>query len=103
MIPSGLPTTAQLRAYLGSHGWQYSHAVPPVGDMFALCDGEDTDPDPLTVFVPASDEWDDYAACVASVTETLCALERRSKQAVLADLLATEVGTNPHPTAAPVG
>lgn len=51
---------------------------------------------PIEVFVPFGEmDWDDAASAALAVADTLSALERRGKPAVLADLLATEVGAPP--------
>ncbi len=97
----GLPTTEQIRAYLTAHDWRMGWPVGTVGAMYVHRDLS-ADGNPLTVFVPSSEAFDDYAQRVWDVADSLRVLERRTRDAVLADMLATGATTAPPLPAATV-
>ncbi|MFO0825797.1 MAG: hypothetical protein U0792_22205 [Gemmataceae bacterium] len=82
-----LPTPQGIRDYLETHGWRECHPMPPVGALFEFEKLSD-DNQPITLFAPASAHYDDYALRVSDLLDTLTPVERRPREAVLADLLA---------------
>ncbi len=94
-----MPTPAQIRAYLSARDWRFGWSIGAVGAMYVHRDLSD-DGNPITVFVPASDEFDDYTQRVLDVSDTLQAFDRRDRAAVLAEMLATD--TAPAPRTPPV-
>jgi hypothetical protein len=88
MIRSPIPTTEQIRAYLTAHDWRLGWVIGSVGAMYVYRDLSD-DGKQITVFVPASEQFDDYTERVLDIGNTLKVLERREREDVLADMLAT--------------
>lgn len=82
-----LPTPQRIREYLETHGWHECHPMPPVGALYEFEKLSD-DNQPITLFAPASAHYDDYALRVSDLLDTLTPVERRPREAVLADLLA---------------
>ena len=81
------PGVQQIHNYLEAHGWHECDPITPVGVMFEFERLSD-DNQQITVFVPAHTEFDDYPLRVSDIVDTLAPVERRSKDAVWADLLA---------------
>jgi hypothetical protein len=92
----GFPSPEQIGAYLESHGWHFARPMKQPGKVYAMNELSDSG-EPIELFVPHGEmEWEDAASMTFAVVETLRAFERRSKEAVMADLL----GTNVEPRAA---
>jgi len=92
-----LPTPRQVRDYLRARGWQQIE-VFPTGRTFEFERLSD-DGQPITVFVPGLAVYEDYPRGVSDVIDTVSAVERRSKDAVRADLLATNTAPATSPDA----
>ncbi|QJW95018.1 hypothetical protein [Frigoriglobus tundricola] len=101
MIREPMPTTEQIRAYLTAHDWRPGWAIGSVGAMYVYRELSD-DGNPLTVFVPASEAFDDYTQRVLDIADSLRVLERRDREAVLADMLATDPTPAPRTPPVPV-
>jgi hypothetical protein len=87
--PRFLPNPARIRDYLTAHRWRKGWDITGgYGEMFVFEEPAD-DGDQITVFVPSHDLWDDYRQRAVEVVDTLAAIERRTKEAVWADLCGT--------------
>ena len=86
------PTVEQVRDYLAAHGWRFGWEVGSVGAMYIYREPTDSG-DQITVFVPASEESEDYPERVLDVANTLRVLENRDRDSILAEMLATKVPT----------
>jgi hypothetical protein len=96
------PTPEQIGTYLCSHGWRFDRPMKQPGVVYVYHQLTDSgEPVELFVphFVPHIDEVSDFATSVLAVVETVEALERRDREAVFADMLAT---TAPTPRTPPV-
>jgi hypothetical protein len=82
------PTPDQIRAYLVAHDWQPGWAVGAAGTMFVRREPAD-DGTELTVFLPASATFDDYAQRVLDIGDTLAGTEGRPRDAVLSEIART--------------
>lgn len=89
-----MPTVAQIRAYLTAHDWRFGWAIGSAGWMYVYRDPSD-DGKPITVFVPASESFDDYTQRVLDIGDTLRAFDHRERAAIIADVLATDVTPAP--------
>ncbi|MFO0826301.1 MAG: hypothetical protein U0792_24815 [Gemmataceae bacterium] len=86
-MKKAVPGAQQVRDYLEAHGWRASHEIRPVGTMYQAAILSD-DNEPLTVFAPAHEEFDDYALRVSDILDSLTVLERRSRDVIRAEMLA---------------
>ena len=101
MTSGPVPTTEQVRAYLTARDWRPGWTIGSVGVMYVYRELSDNG-NPITVFVPASEAFDDYAQRVLDIGDTLKVLERRDREAVLADMLATDPMPVPRTPPVPV-
>ena len=96
------PTPEQIGAYLTAHGWRFDRPMKQPGAVYVYHQRTD-DGKPVELFVPHFvphvDAVQDFASSVLAVVETVQALERRDRDAVLADMLAT--GVTPAPRTPP--
>ena len=92
------PTPAQIGVYLTAHGWRFARPMKRPGTVYAYHQPSD-DGNPVELFVPhfdpRADAVEDFASSVLAVADTVRSFEERSWQAVLADMLATEVAPAP--------
>jgi hypothetical protein len=57
---------------------------------------------PITVFVPVSEEFDDYTERVLDIGNTLTVLEHRDREAILVEMLAIDTTPAPRTPSVPV-
>lgn len=92
------PTPEQIGAYLTAHGWRFARPMKQPGVVYVYHQLSD-DGEPMELFVPyyvpGVDETVDFATSVLAVVETIASFEKRSRDEVFADLLATEVAPAP--------
>lgn len=77
---------AQVTAYVTSHGWTVLPARRKDAVLFVGSD--DDEGRPLDWQFPAHERFNDYGECVEQFINALAALEHRSPDEVLSDILA---------------
>jgi hypothetical protein len=88
------PTPEQIGAYLTAHGWRFDRPMKQPGAVYVYhlrTDGGKAIELFVPHFVPRVDEVQDFATSVLAVVETVQALEHRDREAIFADMLATDV------------
>lgn len=96
MNPMHLPTAAQIGAYLTARGWRYDRPMKEPGAVYVYHE-RTARGEPVELFVPDEHgmEFNARGRSVMAVVDLVKDYEARSRQAVLADMLATA------PTGAP--
>ena len=96
MTPTQLPTAAQIGTYLTAHGWRYDRPMKEAAAVYVYHRPTD-EGNPIELFVPdeAGLDFHSRGRSVMAVVDMVKEYEERGWQAVLADLLATEVAPAP--------
>jgi hypothetical protein len=97
------PTPAQIGAYLTTRGWRFDRPMKQSGAVYVYQHSEDGEVELFVPhFTPNADPVEDFASSVMAVVDTMKALEQRSGEAILADMLATDPAPAPRTPPQPV-
>ena len=96
MTPTQLPTAAQIGAYLTAHGWRFDRPMKEPGAVYVYHQRTGAGK-PIEVFVPDQEGLDYHSRgrSVMAVVEMVKEYEQRSRQAVLAEMLAIDASAAP--------